>query len=112
MGTHPIFESDFDCLTELVWVEIGATDKTDFDARREQREPDNRLVNALHLVYLVWFPTPHFEIKKKRLYIKLTASKNREASKTKQVSRDLTWSNFWLYYYVQLRHLTQVFALS
>ena len=40
--------------------------KTDFDARREQRKTDNRPVNALHLVYLVWFPTPHFEIKKKK----------------------------------------------
>ena len=52
--------------------------KTDFDARREQRETDNRPVNALHLVYLVWFPTPHFEIKKKRNYIELTTQKNQE----------------------------------
>jgi len=22
MGTHPIFESDFDCLTDFDWVEI------------------------------------------------------------------------------------------
>ena len=81
--------------------------KTDFDARREQRETDNRPVNALHLVYLVWFPTPHFEIKKKN-YIELTTQKSRERpSKRKTSEPDLTWSNFWLHYYVQLRHLTQ-----
>jgi len=23
MGTHPIFESDFDCLTEWIWSLVG-----------------------------------------------------------------------------------------
>jgi len=25
MGTHPIFESDFDCLTEIKWVRENAS---------------------------------------------------------------------------------------
>merc|ERR1739838_665876 len=41
MGTHPIFESDFDCLTE---IEVESTEKTKNDSANTTRSCSRRLV--------------------------------------------------------------------
>merc|ERR1711953_436928 len=51
MGTHPIFESDFDCLTE--WLEdsrrFGPSKRTPRDrpSSRKRKEPTKKLLPAL-----------------------------------------------------------------
>jgi len=51
MGTHPIFESDFDCLTE--WVAVGADldhVKRSLEKNREEVDPEVESVNEVEIV--------------------------------------------------------------
>jgi len=36
MGTHPIFESDFDCLTDCDWLSVTGQSKASGGAREQE----------------------------------------------------------------------------
>merc|ERR1712212_825384 len=40
MGTHPIFESDFDCLTEMSDIEGPNVIESESESENEQQEPE------------------------------------------------------------------------
>merc|ERR1711990_717959 len=54
MGTHPIFESDFDCLTDyLEWVAVGADldhVKRSLEKNQEEVDPEVESVNEVEIV--------------------------------------------------------------
>merc|ERR1712157_322831 len=96
MGTHPIFESDFDCLTERKKMTDWADDNLDTDTL-DEKLPEPTEIDKGDQRIKVSYKWRHNEQTNKRELVKTTRTFDLVKTRTsKQVAVHKTWAKFGL----------------